>query len=153
MSTVYVRNGFEVDNLDEDIQGAIYEVAEFAGLAGDEGEDPDFEALPKEVQLAIRTIASWEDFGTQTRESRQDSPVETAVSTSPRTSADARAEAVAKGPSTTTPTLTLHKGEGAIVKTKEYIWDQIQTAAHGLIDVTDLGGGDAKLTIEQDRKR
>lgn len=52
----------EVDDLDLDIQGAMYELTEFAGLCGDEEADPLFEQLPKEVQLAMHTIGGWAGF-------------------------------------------------------------------------------------------
>lgn len=82
--------GAIVEDIDPDIAGAAYSLAEFAGLT-DEPADPDFAALPKAVQLAVLTIGTWTTGGPQ-----EPSAGEPAAPSTPtgRTSADARDEAV-----------------------------------------------------------
>ena len=55
-------NGLDVEDLDLDIQGAMYELCQFAGYTGDANEEDDFSQLPQPVQLAIHTIGGWAGY-------------------------------------------------------------------------------------------
>lgn len=61
--------GLDVNDLDLDIQGAMYELSEFGGLCGDAGEvDDDFSQLPIDVQGAIHTLGKWAGYDQEPEE-------------------------------------------------------------------------------------
>jgi hypothetical protein len=114
-------------DLDEDLQGSLYELREFAG-GGDLEADPDFAQLPQGVQLALQTLAAYSDGesfdGTE--------PGEPVPSGAPYTgaesghTADAAARLTAQGQAAAAQ---LVKKESSMIQSKEAIWTEIQKEA------------------------